>query len=300
MGVPGFGGLCHDRKNAWKYFVGGGAGAIAKFCPIRKFEAAENLGSDCGVGAGAIEFSDRGGDRQPPYVVRATLVAQKRTVSAGAGGVALRVAAQSGGPGAGYENNCFRLGDGREREFEISDEPYLSARERVGDVLLHLLVRLRAANSGETCAEGADLANLDASFLRSGLRGFGQRRSRGFVSDAKWVGWPGTRCGANTALRVKKDTFSFGPTAIKAQNIVHEMRICDLSELCRIECQECDLAESGAAPFGLKGCGFRCHTTRPIRSPQNRIRDSRFQRRFADIHPYNSARCEFIRLIWAL
>ena len=111
VSVTGFGGLGDGGENAGENFVGGGASAIAKIGPTRKFEVAENLCADRGVGAGAVAFADGGSNGEAADIEGASLITEERAVTAGAGGVALRVAAECGGAGAGDEDDGCRLGD---------------------------------------------------------------------------------------------------------------------------------------------------------------------------------------------
>lgn len=230
--VAGFRGLRDDGEDAGENFVGCGAGAVAKFGPTGKFEVAEDLCTDDGVGVGTVAFADGGSHRETADVEGAALVAEERSVPAGAGGVTVRVASECGGAGARDEDDCSGLTDRFEREFEVGDEANFSVGECVGDLLLHFFVGLGTADSGEAGAESGDLAEFDAGFARGGLRGFGERGGCGFVADAEGIGGAGARGSADLALGVEEDAFGFGAAAVEAQDVVHGERICDLGELC--------------------------------------------------------------------
>jgi hypothetical protein len=128
-------------------------------------------------------------------------------------------------------------------------------------VKLHFFVGLRTADSGEAGTERCNFAEFNARFTRGGLRGLRERGSCGFVADAKRVLGAGARGGPDLLLGVEQNTFSFGAAAIESQNILHGMRIFDLSAVCRTESQNgCeDSRLLGAAPSVLRGCGFRFH-----------------------------------------
>jgi hypothetical protein len=225
----------YDGKNARKNFVGGSAGAITKFGPARKFQEAEDFGADGGVGAGAVAFANRSGDRKAADVVGAALIAEERAVAADARDVTLCVATDGGGACAGDKNDRGGLAGGFEREFEIGDEAALCVRECVRELALHFFVGLGAADSSEACAKSGDFAGIDASFTRGRLCRFGKRVGRGFEAGAERVGGSGARCGSHLALGIEEDAFGFGAAAIEAQDVVHGTRICDLRGACGAE-----------------------------------------------------------------
>ncbi len=240
VGVAGFGGLGDDGENAGKDLVGGVAGAITEFGPTGKFEMAEDFCADGGVGTGAIAFAHGGSYSKTADVEGAALIAEERTVAAGAGGVAVRIATQGGGAGAGDENDGGGLLDGFEREFEIGDEADFCVGECVCDLALHFFVRLRAADSGEACTESFDFTEFDAGFARGGLRGLRERGGCGFMADAERVGGAGASCGAELVVGIEEDAFGFGAAAVEAQDVVHGERIFDFGRLVRSGCEECE------------------------------------------------------------
>jgi hypothetical protein len=189
---------------------------------------AEDFCADGGVGSGAIALANRSGDRLTANIVGAALIAEKRAAAAGASGVALRVATDGGGTGAGNEHDGGLLAGGIERELKIGDEAEFCVGKCVGEMAQHLFVGLGAANSGKAGAEGGDVADFDASFARGGLRGFGESGDRGLVTDAEGIGGAGTSGRSDLALGIEENAFGFAAATVEAQDVVHGERICDL------------------------------------------------------------------------
>jgi hypothetical protein len=118
-----------------------------------------------GVGASTIELVQSSDGSAPAHIVSAAFVSEERAVAANAGDLAVRIAPNGGGTGAGNQDNRRTFAGGLKSELKIGTHNHSFAGEFFLEEAFHFSFGIRVTRSGKTRAKSEDFRRWDIGGL---------------------------------------------------------------------------------------------------------------------------------------
>jgi hypothetical protein len=101
----------------------------------------------------------------PAHIVSAAFVSEERAVAANAGDLAVRIAPNGGGTGAGNQDNRRTFAGGLKSELKIGTHNHSFAGEFFLEEAFHFSFGIRVTRSGKTRAKSEDFRRWDIGGL---------------------------------------------------------------------------------------------------------------------------------------
>ncbi len=153
-------------------------------------------------------------------------------MAANAGNLALRVAPDRGGTGAGNQDNRGTLAGGFQSKLKIGAHHHGFAGEFFFEEALHFSFGIRLARAGDTRAKSDDFRRGDIGGLQGPARGFTNGSERAAKSDPHGIGRAAAAARKDVVRFVHEDAFRFRAAAVKAENIAHNQSIREAGHRC--------------------------------------------------------------------
>ncbi len=215
----------NHRKNPGEHFIRSTVGEGLHFVPGGNLEFPENQFAHRGVGAGAIEFVNGGDGSAPADIEGAAFIAEKRAVAANAGDLAMGIASNGGGTGAGNQDDGGTFASGFESKLEIGADNHGLTGEFLLEETLHFSLGVRMARAGQARAKSGDLREWDIGGVERGTRGFTNRSECAAKSNTHGIGGPAAAARADAGGFIHENAFRLGATTIEAENVAHSQSI---------------------------------------------------------------------------
>ena len=162
----------------------------------------------------------------------AAFIAKKRAVAANAGNLALGVASDGGGAGAGDQDNCGTFASGFESEIEIRADNHGCAGEFFLEEALHFSFGVRIARAREARAKSGDILSRDIDGVERGTRCFANGSQRAAETHAHGIGRTAAAAGEDAGGFVHEDAFRLGAATIEAEHAAHSQSIREAGRRC--------------------------------------------------------------------
>jgi hypothetical protein len=222
----------NHRENLGEDFIGDAVGEGLDFVPGSGVEFLKNQAAHRGVGASTIEFVQSGNGSAAADIESAAFVSEERTVAANAGDLALRIAPNRGGTGAGNQDNRGTFAGGLQSKLKIGAHHHGFAGKFFLEEAFHFSFGIRLARAGKTRAKSDDFRRRDIGGLQGPARGFTNGSQRAAKSDAHRIGGAAAAARKDVARFVHEDAFRFRAAAIEPENIAHNQSIREAGPMC--------------------------------------------------------------------